>query len=266
MAAGDVDVALTQPSSESCASFDGVDDEITFTNSPIIQLTSNNDFSICGWVKCKAGAAGSADNIISFQPASLRGIGVQRSVDSARFDFVMRTDGEVSSIATSSNSLVNNVWTHFTATFTSSTTGLNFYIDGVSAGTPTTHTDTTLTPTSISIAGNNVTSGTASFFEGLLRDLRVYNRVLSSSEITRVARGELITNGLVGHWKLNGNALDSSGNGNNGTVTGATFINDSGDLDTAVTAQRVTTGATNTFLIADTMNGQQVITAGITEA
>lgn len=34
------------------------------------------------------------------------------------------------------------------------------------------------------------------------------------------------TNGLVGYWPFNGNANDESGNGNNGTVNGATLISD----------------------------------------
>ena len=34
------------------------------------------------------------------------------------------------------------------------------------------------------------------------------------------------TNGLVGWWPFNGNANDESGNGNNGTVNGATFTTD----------------------------------------
>ena len=34
------------------------------------------------------------------------------------------------------------------------------------------------------------------------------------------------TNGLVGYWPFNGNANDASGNGNNGTVNGATLTAD----------------------------------------
>ena len=34
------------------------------------------------------------------------------------------------------------------------------------------------------------------------------------------------TNGLVGWWPFNGNANDESGNGNNGTVNGATLTTD----------------------------------------
>ena len=34
------------------------------------------------------------------------------------------------------------------------------------------------------------------------------------------------TDGLVGYWPFNGNANDETGNGNNGTVNGATLIKD----------------------------------------
>ena len=34
------------------------------------------------------------------------------------------------------------------------------------------------------------------------------------------------TNGLVGYWPFNGNANDESGNGNHGTVNGATLSSD----------------------------------------
>ena len=34
------------------------------------------------------------------------------------------------------------------------------------------------------------------------------------------------TNGLVGYWPFNGNAQDGSGNGNHGTVNGATLTTD----------------------------------------
>ena len=42
------------------------------------------------------------------------------------------------------------------------------------------------------------------------------------------------TNGLVGWWPFNGNANDESGNGNNGTVNGATLTNDrNGNMNSA---------------------------------
>ena len=42
------------------------------------------------------------------------------------------------------------------------------------------------------------------------------------------------TNGLVGWWPFNGNVNDESGNGNNGTVSGATLAIDRfGDANSA---------------------------------
>lgn len=74
---------------------------------------------------------------------------------------------------------------------------------------------------------------------GLMDDVRVYNRILSANEIQRLynmgagmkigkTRTDTLTSGLVGHWTFDGGdiygttALDKSGQGNNGIITGAT--------------------------------------------
>lgn len=44
--------------------------------------------------------------------------------------------------------------------------------------------------------------------------------------LTVNAFAQIPTNGLVGYWPFNGNANDESGNGNNGTVVGATLTSD----------------------------------------
>jgi hypothetical protein len=44
--------------------------------------------------------------------------------------------------------------------------------------------------------------------------------------VTNTLPNYLPTNGLVGYWPFNGNANDESGNGNNGTVNGATLTSD----------------------------------------
>jgi hypothetical protein len=51
------------------------------------------------------------------------------------------------------------------------------------------------------------------------------------------------TNGLVGYWPFNGNANDESGNGNNGTVNGATLAADRfGEMDKAYSFDGVDDG------------------------
>ena len=50
--------------------------------------------------------------------------------------------------------------------------------------------------------------------------------VLISFQILAQVPSYVPTNGLVGWWPFTGNAIDSSGNGNNGTVNGATLTSD----------------------------------------
>ena len=71
---------------------------------------------------------------------------------------------------------------------------------------------------------------------GLLDDIAIYNRALSSQEIQNLYTGTTpaacldlpanLQDGLVGYWPFCGNANDESGNGNNGTVNGATLAED----------------------------------------
>ena len=82
-------------------------------------------------------------------------------------------------------------------------------------------------------------SGECQPFVGILDDISIYNRALTPAEITQLYTDQtslveapcptLATNlqpGLVGYWPFCGNANDESGNGNNGTVNGASLTTD----------------------------------------
>jgi len=86
--------------------------------------------------------------------------------------------------------------------------------------------------------GNNSSSSTA-LFQGWIDDIAIYNRALTQEEITALYTNIPVTqssscdplpsnlqNGLVGYWPFCGNANDESGNGNDGTVNGATLTED----------------------------------------
>jgi hypothetical protein len=49
---------------------------------------------------------------------------------------------------------------------------------------------------------------------------------LTATTIAQTLPSYVPNNGLVGWWPFNGNANDESGNGNNGTVNGATLASD----------------------------------------
>lgn len=77
-------------------------------------------------------------------------------------------------------------------------------------------------------------NGGSFFFDGLIDDVRIYNRALSAGEIARlyssgqVTRKTVSNQGLVGYWSFDEGAGaiagDSSGSGNHGTITGATWV------------------------------------------
>ena len=72
------------------------------------------------------------------------------------------------------------------------------------------------------------TAGGSENFNGSIDDVRIYNRALKGSEATALYNSydtstklDAGANGLVGQWKMNGNAKDSSPNGNNATAINA---------------------------------------------
>ena len=64
----------------------------------------------------------------------------------------------------------------------------------------------------------------------MIDEIRLYNRALSSDEISALYELEKptidLTSGLVAWYPFDGNASDMSGNGNDGTVYGATLGED----------------------------------------
>ncbi|MDD4062224.1 MAG: LamG domain-containing protein [Candidatus Pacebacteria bacterium] len=77
--------------------------------------------------------------------------------------------------------------------------------------------------TSIDIVGPLRVGGIDIYFwDGLIDDVRIYNRALSAEEVEQLYKGYDIRNGLVGHWPLNEGqgetAYDRSGNDNHGTL------------------------------------------------
>jgi hypothetical protein len=85
--------------------------------------------------------------------------------------------------------------------------------------------------------GKNVLIGyndsSSEYFPGSIDDVRIYNRSLSVTEVTGLydqynpkMQISNLQKGLVGWWKMNGNARDSGGYGNNGTAVSVTLTTD----------------------------------------
>jgi hypothetical protein len=138
---------------------------------------------------------------------------------------------------------IGSGWRHFAATFDDAANSLRLYVDGVLvASTTTTYSLSWTGQGSATRVGRHGNASTSFDLDGTVDDVRVYNYALEPEEVIELY-------GLVGHWKLNETsgttASDSSGIGNNGTVTGtATW----------------TTGARDNGFSANYTNGDDYIT------
>lgn len=196
-----------------------------FTSNDTITLPSaselnNSVFTYAVWIKMEAIPTTNQDTII----ASGNG-GTHFLVnENMRVQLDQQQQGI---IGQSTGSLALNVWTHVAVTYSSSG-AYKFYINGLPSGT-----GTALRSFSFSdfrIGTRYSPDGHA--LNGDLDDLRIYNRVLSDAEAKTLAESydsslELSAGqkGLVGHWKLDGNAKDSTPNASNCVPTyGGTLI------------------------------------------
>jgi hypothetical protein len=110
---------------------------------------------------------------------------------------------------------VSGRWYHIAVTFDSSNETYAIYIDGQlnKSGTNTNN----MVQQAAAALSFGTRTGSAEYWQGALRDFRVYSRRLCPTEIAELY-------GLVGHWKLDETsgitAADSSGMGRNGLVVG----------------------------------------------
>lgn len=139
--------------------------------------------------------------------------------------------------AISSNTILElNTWYHVAVVVNSSS--IELYINGAldNSGTTAWTNDNAAT---ICIGKNGDNSLYP--FSGIIDDARIWS--VASTQIQENMNKELIGNetGLVGYWKFNEGsgaiAYDSTANGNNGTITGATWTSDIPPLYKIITSR-----------------------------
>ena len=144
---------------------------------------------------------------------------------------------DASSISTTST-LSLNTWYHVAMTWSTTDNQVDLFINGKettynsqTSGVGSANADATLN----SWIGNIIVASMT--FDGLIDEVRVYNRILTATEIQslfnsgaakfNISPTKYLTSGLVGYWTMDGSKVnwatgavtDSSGNGNTGYVT-----------------------------------------------
>ena len=215
--------------------FDGSDDLVEIDAFHDVYTTQ----SICAWFSIEGGISGPL--IIFNQGGNNNGFIFAYRTTPDTIVFAIDSDtGSSKEIASVNTFPEDGIWHHICGTYNAGT--MTLYIDSAFESTSS---DAVV---SVSASGNNASIGDATglsvisggSWKGKIDDVRVYNRALSAEEITRLYDlgatthiGTTITTnpdlerGLVGHWTFDGpdllqNAVDRSGQGNTGFLTGFT--------------------------------------------
>ena len=145
---------------------------------------------------------------------------------------------------TPNNALTSGAWNHvvvvFDGTQTGNTNRIKFYINGTQKAFSAGDCQGTIPASALSSTANamiGASSDPNNYYNGLIDDVRIYNRVLSPDEIKRLynigstfkinkaSNTGSLQDGLVGYWSFDGpdmnatQARDTSGNANHGTLT-----------------------------------------------
>jgi Concanavalin A-like lectin/glucanases superfamily/Secretion system C-terminal sorting domain len=142
------------------------------------------------------------------------------------------TQGHCGSNALAYNWATNpeNKWVHYTVTINGA--DIKLYINGQFMAGNNGFSNATIVAGKKLIIGGLITpdglstyvDGSGGYFKGRLDDIRIYDAALADAQVLQLYTNE--SSGLVAYYPFNGNANDESGNGNNGTVNGATLTTD----------------------------------------
>jgi hypothetical protein len=185
-------------------------------------LLGTGNLSISAWVYPNAIGGNSSGRIITNGKTELY-------VNTVNNTFSFQSDGSTA-VNSANSSWISNKWVNVVVTRTSGGTA-NFYVNGVLSGSVNQNSGSPAAGAWTTIGNNNAL---AKAFGGIIDNLRIYNRVLASSEITRLYNtsggGKVnvsqagpinLNSGLIAWWTFDGknmiqNVVDSSGQGHTG--------------------------------------------------
>ena len=215
----------------SAYSFDGVND---FIDAGSFYNFGTANFTVSCWFKLVPTSANAS--LVSKREVNMQGNWWVQEVNGFQID-----ESALSSILTLTHPtpLNKQLWTNYIIIREGNI--LSFYVNGVLSDQETLPTAYNMSNNANLLFGTTFVDGSyVGLLKGKLDDISIYNRAIDSEEISSLFTTTtsavatppcptLATNlqtGLVGYWPFCGNANDASGNGNHGTVNGATLTTD----------------------------------------
>ena len=235
-----------QPSPNHSLSFDGQDDYVQIADSD--ELDGMDNLTVQLWVKFDTYndySTGSEGYNILSKSQSTEGIGyaLYTAHDEQRMTFIVRTENgqRGADLPDYEQHISLNQWHLITGVYDGN--NVLIYIDGVLKGESSELTGSVISNDYPIKIASNVGSSLVTFFDGLIDEVSIMSTALSVDQIQAYINNPVSgdESGLVGYWNFNdgqGSTLtDLSGNGNHGTINGATWSDDGApvQLDTIAT-------------------------------
>lgn len=220
---------------------DGVDDGMVVADPTDGHLDfGTGDFSVSFWLKGTDDSGSLLGKKGDHTFTAQVGWGIYARSTDPYISFIVSdgTDGKTTAVGEMSTSPWDGNWHHIVLTWNGSTDANTIWLDTVSqgAGTGTSGgggaVDSTSNATDFKIS-DIPSGGTNADWAGSIDDVRIYNRAISVAEVTALYEsynpGIVVSDlqkGLVGQWKMDGNAKDATPYSAHGTVTAATLATD----------------------------------------
>jgi hypothetical protein len=191
--------------------FDGINDYAEIDDDPSLDII--NEITVDFWVKPK------------LQNQQMVVLGKQGSYQfwcsENKWYFGVYNESGIHSSGYSLTRSSVNEWTHILGLFNKnlSSEQVQIWINGIKENPRDYLGNIKNTDKAFRIGGNLLAWGDA-YFNGSIKDVRVYNRALSITEIQKNYNGDVTTNGLVSWWKMNeiGKKIYDNIGDNDGTI------------------------------------------------
>ncbi|MBI2591682.1 MAG: hypothetical protein HYW34_03330 [Candidatus Brennerbacteria bacterium] len=158
--------------------FDGVDDYVSVANSTTLNI-NGNVLTISAWIK--PDVVGGSTNATFVRKANITDKFILRN-DALANGVTFVIDTGTNSFVTNVGTLQTGIWQLVTAIYDGS--NMRVHINASQVGSPTAKTGTLVSDTDPLYIGAN--GGTLQFFNGIIDEVRIYNRALSDSEVKQL--------------------------------------------------------------------------------
>ncbi|MEK7089417.1 MAG: LamG domain-containing protein [Patescibacteria group bacterium] len=172
-----------------CLKFNGADNYVSVTNSATVKSISTTG-TIATWINLTVAPTSTNLQLIADVDgtASCTARGMIFYISATQFKFQYGSGGACQN-ASSVTVPATNQWFHIVATW-DGLAGAKMYVNGTSEGNNVAVSNVSIAQASTYIASQ---AGTTSFINGLVDDLRIYNRALSADEVKQLYNANIFT-------------------------------------------------------------------------